>query len=195
MASRGKKTGRNVRSGRRIVPQKVRIERDTMGKMEVPADALYGASTQRAVLNFSVSGRLIPLQIIRAFVELKRACAEVNAELGQVPKNKTRLIISACRELLDGLDGKDDKSATWWHNQFPIDVFQTGSGTSTNMNVNEVISNLACVKAGSPMGAKDPIHPNDHVNQGQSSNDTFPTAMQVSGAIGITKKLIPALEF
>ena len=194
MASRGKKTGRNARSGRRIVPQKVRIERDTMGKMEVPADALYGASTQRAVLNFAVSGRLIPLQIIRAFVELKRACAEVNAELGQVPKNKTRLIISACRELLDGLDGKDDKSATWWHNQFPIDVFQTGSGTSTNMNVNEVISNLACVKAGSPMGAKDPIHPNDHVNQGQSSNDTFPTATQVSGAIGITKKLIPALE-
>ena len=194
MASRGKKTGGDTRSDRRNVDRKVRIERDTMGEMEVPADALYGASTQRAVLNFPISGRMIPVGIIRAFVELKRACAEVNAELGQVTKTKAQMIVAACRELLKGLDGKGEHSSQWWHQQFPIDVFQTGSGTSTNMNVNEVISNLASLKAGTALGSKDPIHPNDHVNQGQSSNDTFPTAMQIAGVVGIAEKLIPALE-
>ena len=181
MAARGKKPT-------------TRLERDTMGEMQVPSHALYGASTQRAVMNFPISGRAIPLEIIRAFVELKRACAETNADLGQVAKGKTRMISGACRTLLDGLDGKGDESADWWHRQFPIDVFQTGSGTSTNMNVNEVISNLACMKAGKPLGSKDPIHPNDHVNQGQSSNDTFPTAMQIAGAASIKGKLIPALQ-
>ena len=193
MASRGNTVGRTVRKGRNA-STKMRTERDTMGTMEVPADALYGATTQRAVLNFPVSGRMIPFDLIRAFVELKRACAEANGELEQLPKKTTRLIVGACRELLNGLDGKDEASASWWHQQFPIDVFQTGSGTSTNMNVNEVLSNLASRKAGNPMGSKDPIHPNDHVNQGQSSNDTFPTAMQISGAVGISEKLLPALE-
>jgi fumarate hydratase class II len=178
----------------RVTKPTTRIERDTMGPMEVPSHALYGASTQRAVLNFPISGRTIPFEIIRAFVELKRACAEANADLGQVAKGKTRMIVAACRVLLDGLDGKGEESASWWHSQFPVDVFQTGSGTSTNMNVNEVISNLACLKAGKPLGAKDPIHPNDHVNQGQSSNDTFPTAMQIAGAASIKAKLIPAIK-
>lgn len=187
MATRKRSTGGGRKS-------KVRVERDTMGEMEVPGDALYGASTQRAVLNFPVSGRPLPHALIRAFVELKRACAEVNGDLGQVPRKRTRLISTACRTLLAGLDGKDDRGADWWYNQFPIDVYQTGSGTSTNMNVNEVLSNLACLEAGNALGSRNPVHPNDDVNQGQSSNDTFPTAMQISAAVAITGNLIPALE-
>ena len=174
--------------------KKLRVERDTMGEMHVPGDALFGASTQRAVLNFPVSGRPIPVEVLKAFVHLKWACAEANAEFGQVAKGKTRKIISACRQLLKGLDGKDEKPSSWWQDQFPIDVFQTGSGTSTNMNMNEVISNLVCLASGSKLGSRDPIHPNDHVNQGQSSNDTFPTAMQIAGVTSIHSDLIPALK-
>ncbi|MCH2162561.1 MAG: aspartate ammonia-lyase, partial [Phycisphaerales bacterium] len=194
MASGGR--SRATRTGSRKSPRKagVRIERDTMGEMEVPSDALYGASTQRAVLNFPVSDRPLPLPIIRAFAELKRSAAEANGELGQVPRNRTRLIAAACRKLLAGLDGRDERDTEWWHSQFPIDVYQTGSGTSTNMNVNEVLSNLACLEAGAALGAKDPIHPNDHVNQGQSSNDTFPTAMQIAATVAIVGDLVPALE-
>ncbi|MCP4837175.1 MAG: class II fumarate hydratase [Phycisphaera sp.] len=171
-----------------------RNERDTMGEMPVPADALYGATTQRAVLNFPVSDRRVPVGVLRSFAELKRSCAEVNGRLGVVPRPVARLVVKACDEMLAGLDGKGDRPQAWWLEQFPVDVYQTGSGTSTNMNVNEVVSNLACVAAGNELGSRDPVHPNDHVNQGQSSNDTFPTAMQIAGAVSIQRELLPALE-
>ncbi len=171
----------------------IRLERDTMGEMPVPADALYGATTQRAVLNFPVSGRPVPVEVIEAFAELKRACAEANGRLGVIPRPTARLVVEACDRLLRGLAGDEDRPRSWWREQFPIDVFQTGSGTSTNMNVNEVVANLACLAAGNPLGSRDPVHPNDHVNQGQSSNDTFPTAMQVAGALTIERELMPAL--
>ena len=173
---------------------RTRLERDTMGEMSVPADALYGATTQRAVLNFPVSGRPVPIEVIAAFGELKRAAAEVNGRLKVVPRPITRLIVEACDELLGGLRGRDERPVDWWAAQFPVDVYQTGSGTSTNMNANEVIANLACLAAGNPLGSREPVHPNDHVNQGQSSNDTFPTAMQVAGAVAIRTQLVPALE-
>ncbi len=171
-----------------------RIERDTMGEMPVPADALYGASTQRAVLNFPISGRPVPAQVVRGFAELKRASAQVNASLGVIPRRVGSLIVQATDRLIAGLDGRDERGVDWWMAQFPVDVFQTGSGTSTNMNANEVISNLGCLEAGGDLGDKDPVHPNDHVNQGQSSNDTFPTAMQIAGAMEIDRSLIPALR-
>ncbi|RPG19795.1 MAG: class II fumarate hydratase [Phycisphaera sp. TMED9] len=171
-----------------------RIERDTMGEMSVPGDALYGASTQRAVLNFPVSGRPVPAEVIDAFADLKRACAEVNGDLGVIPRKIARSVMSACDELQEGLGGEGDQDAAWWMGQFPVDVYQTGSGTSTNMNVNEVLANLSALAAGKKLGSRDPVHPNDHVNQGQSSNDTFPTAMQIAGAVVIRTTLIPSLQ-
>jgi fumarate hydratase class II len=161
-----------------------------MGSMTVPADVLYGATTQRAVLNFPVSGRPVPPQVIAAYLELKRACATANARLGTLPRGTSCAIVDACERLLE--DFADRRGEVMRH--FPIDVFQTGSGTSTNMNVNEVIANVASVSAGKPIGSKDPLHPNDHVNCGQSSNDTFPTAMQVAGAVAIQDRLLPALS-
>ena len=185
-------------AAKRAAPRKsstrTRIERDTMGEMSVPADALFGASTQRAVLNFPVSGRSVPTEVIEAFAELKRACAGVNGELGVIPKKVARSVMTACDTLQAGLRGEGERPADWWEGQFPVDVFQTGSGTSTNMNVNEVLSNLAALEAGNRLGSRDPVHPNDHVNQGQSSNDTFPTAMQIAGAVTIRESLIPSLK-
>jgi len=161
-----------------------RIEKDSMGEMPVPAEALYGASTQRAVLNFPVSGRPVPYPIIHAYGLIKWAAARVHHNLGLLPKDKADLIEQASLEVAAG--GLDE--------HFVLDIYQTGSGTSTNMNANEVISNRACQIAGKPIGAKDPVHPNDHVNMGQSSNDTFPTAMHVAAALELTNKLLPALE-
>jgi fumarate hydratase, class II len=172
-----------------------RIETDSMGSMEVPADALYGATTQRAVLNFPVSGRTVPQAQIEAHILLKRCCAEASLELKDLGKDKVQAILAACDELLESFAAQPpfgERHPLMRH--FPIDVFQTGSGTSTNMNVNEVIANVASRQAGKPIGAKDPLHPNDHVNFGQSSNDTFPASMQIAGAALITKHLIPALE-
>jgi fumarate hydratase class II len=171
---------------------KRRIERDSMGEMPVPAHVLYGASTQRAVLNFPISGRPVPPPVIGAFAQLKRACAEANLELKKLDAKRGRLIIRACDEIIVGC--ADDGSIDEWMEHFPIDIFQTGSGTSSNMNANEVISNLACRYAGRNIGAKDPVHPNDHVNMGQSSNDTFPTAMQLAGAVLIREELVPAMK-
>ena len=167
-----------------------RLETDSMGAMQVPADALYGATTQRAVLNFPVSGRPVPPQVIAAYFELKRACALANLKLRELPRDKADAIVDACGRLLE--DFADRRAEVMRH--FPIDVFQTGSGTSTNMNVNEVIANTASQVRGKAIGSKDPLHPNDHVNYGQSSNDTFPTAMQLAGAIEIDRKLVPALK-
>jgi fumarate hydratase class II len=155
-----------------------RIERDSMGEMAVPADALYGASTQRAVLNFPISGQRMPRGFIRALGLIKLAAAETNAELGVIPPDVAEAIAAAAREVADG--AHDD--------QFPIDVYQTGSGTSTNMNANEVIAHLASERLGSR------VHPNDHVNAGQSSNDNIPTAMQLAAAIAIEEDLLPAVE-
>jgi fumarate hydratase class II len=156
-----------------------RIERDSMGEMEVPADALYGASTQRAVLNFPISGQRFPRPFIRALALIKQAAAEVNADLGLLDADVAAAIASAAAEVAEG--GHDD--------QFPIDVYQTGSGTSTNTNMNEVVAHLASARLG---GTK--VHPNDHVNKCQSSNDTIPTALQLSAAMEIELALLPALD-
>ncbi len=161
-----------------------RIEKDSMGEMPVPAEALYGASTQRAVLNFPVSHRPVPYPIIHAYGLIKWAVARVHEEFGLLPKDKADLIEQAALEVAAG---KLDE-------HFPLDIYQTGSGTSTNMNANEVISNRICQIAGKPIGAKEPVHPNDHVNMGQSSNDTFPTAIHLAVGQDIKNKLIPALE-
>ncbi len=166
---------------------KFRTERDTMGEMQVPADAHYGASTARAVDNFPISYEQIPDAVIRAFGHLKAACAQANRELGKLDPKLTDAIIAAAREVAEGLH--DD--------HFPVDIYQTGSGTSTNMNANEVIANLANQKLGfgvGAKGAKGAVHPNDHVNMGQSSNDTFPAAMHIAAVLVVARDLIPALE-
>ncbi len=165
------------------MPQETRIEKDSMGEMTVPAQALWGASTQRAVENFPISGYRFGRRFIRAMGLIKQAAAEANEALGIVPKEKTRHIIKAAQEVIDGL--LDD--------HFVLDIFQTGSATSTNMNANEVIANRAIQLAGGRLGDK-LIHPNDHVNQSQSSNDVIPTAMHVSACEAIKHELIPALE-
>jgi fumarate hydratase class II len=154
------------------------MERDSMGEMAVPIDALYGASTQRAVLNFPISGQPMPATFIHALALVKRAAAETNAELGLLDPTMAEAIIAAADEVAAG---KHDDA-------FPIDIYQTGSGTSTNMNANEVIAHLAGARLGAP------VHPNDHVNAAQSSNDTIPTAMQLAAAIEIDRTLLPALE-
>ena len=155
-----------------------------MGTMEVPVDALYGASTQRAVLNFPVSGYRFGREFIRALAMIKWAAAEANFELNRLDEEKTALIVNAAQEIMEG---KHDQ-------HFPVDVFQTGSGTSTNMNVNEVIANRCSQLAGQLVGSKKPVHPNDHVNMGQSSNDVIPTAIHVAVGERIRKYLLPALE-
>ena len=156
-----------------------RIERDSMGEMEVPADALYGASTQRAVLNFPISGEGMPRGFLRALALIKLAAAETNGALGLLDADVAGAIAAAAASVADG--DHDD--------QFPIDIYQTGSGTSTNTNMNEVVAHLASVRLG---GRK--VHPNDDVNRCQSSNDTIPTALQLSAAVAIEEGLLPALE-
>ncbi|HAC46060.1 MAG TPA: aspartate ammonia-lyase, partial [Chloroflexi bacterium] len=158
-------------------------ERDSMGEVEVPADAYYGASTQRAVLNFPISGQPFPRRFIRALGLVKKAAAQTNSELGLLSKRRASAIARAAQEVIDGK--LDD--------QFPIDIYQTGSGTSTNTNANEVIANRATEILGGKRGSK-LVHPNDHVNLCQSSNDVIPTAIQVSSAIAIADELIPALQ-
>ncbi|MEI6562581.1 MAG: class II fumarate hydratase [Verrucomicrobiota bacterium] len=161
-----------------------RMEEDSMGKIEVPADALYGASTQRAVLNFPISGYRFSREFIRALGLIKWAAAEANLELGLLDEERVTLISRAAEEMIEGkLDA-----------HFPVDVFQTGSGTSTNMNANEVIANWCCQLAGKPIGSKSPVHPNDHVNMGQSSNDVIPTALHVAAGESLRNGLIPAME-
>lgn len=166
------------------MPQETRIEKDSMGPMTVPASALWGASTQRAVENFPVSGHRLGRRFVWAMGLIKQCAAEVNASLGIIPKDKADLITKAAQEVIDGK--LDD--------HFVVDVFQTGSGTSTNMNANEVIANRAIQLAGGAIGDRRLVHPNDHVNQSQSSNDVIPTAMHVSAAAALKEELIPALE-
>lgn len=164
--------------------QRTRTERDSMGEMEVPAKALYGASTQRAVLNFPVSKLRFNRRFIRALGQIKLAAAEVNHDLGLLDVEKSEAMIAAAREVADGK----------WDEHFVVDIFQTGSGTSTNMNANEVIANLAIERLGGERGARGLVHPNDHVNIGQSSNDVIPTAIQLAALTAIEEELIPACE-
>jgi fumarate hydratase class II len=164
--------------------EKTRTERDSMGPMEVPADAYYGASTQRAVLNFPVSRLRFTRRMIEALGCIKWAAAQVNAELGGLDAGTADAISRAALEVAEG---KLDE-------QFVVDVFQTGSGTSSNMNANEVIANRAAELLGKARGARDVVHPNDHVNRGQSSNDVIPTAVHLAGLLAIHGELLPALE-
>src|SRR5213075_2075531 len=161
-----------------------RIEKDSMGEMAVPKDALYGASTQRAVLNFPVSGYRFNRPFIRALGLIKWGAAQANHDLGLLDAHRSALIVQAAEEVAEG---KLDE-------HFPLDIFQTGSGTSTNTNANEVIANRAAHVSGKSIGSHDPVHPNDHVNMGQSSNDVIPSAIHISAAEELKNCLIPALE-
>ena len=164
--------------------QPTRIESDSMGKIEVPSNVYWGAQTQRSLHHFDIGRDTMPPELIRAFAILKKAAALVNQELGKLSSEKAKLIVRAADEVIAGK----------LSDQFPLRIWQTGSGTQTNMNVNEVISNRAIEIAGGVLGSKKPIHPNDDVNMSQSSNDTFPTAMHIAAAERVEKVLIPAVE-
>ena len=163
--------------------KETRTERDSMGEMQVPINAYYGASTQRAVLNFPISDLRFPRQFIRALGQIKQAAAQVNEALGVVDPQIAEAIVRAAQEVVDGKLDSD----------FVLDIFQTGSGTSTNMNANEVIANRASELLGGSLGSRK-VHPNDHVNFGQSSNDVIPTAMHLSALLSIEQELLPALQ-
>src|SRR6202167_4069848 len=163
---------------------RTRIASDSMGQIEVPANVYWGAQTQRSLLHFNIGRDSMPPELIRAFSILKKACALVNHDLGKLPADKTKLIVQAADEVIAGK----------LTDQFPLRVWQTGSGTQTNMNVHEGISNRAIEIAGGELGAKEPSHPNDDVNMSQSSNDTFPAAMHIAAADRVKNVLIPAIR-
>ncbi|HAT1884082.1 TPA: class II fumarate hydratase [Legionella pneumophila] len=163
---------------------KTRIETDSMGEIEVPSDKYWGAQTERSLHHFNIGKDIMPREVTHAFGILKKAAALTNLELGKLPKDKADLIVQAAEEVSKGLLDE----------HFPLHVWQTGSGTQSNMNANEVISNRAIELAGGTMGSKSPIHPNDHVNMSQSSNDTFPTAMHIAAALAFNGKLLPAVR-
>ncbi len=159
-----------------------RTETDGMGEVRVADDRLWGAQTQRSLENFRIGRETMPLELVYALAMIKKAAAAANAELGVLPAAKAAAIAEACDAILRReLDG-----------HFPLSVWQTGSGTQTNMNVNEVIANYASSKAGMPLGSKKPLHPNDDVNKSQSSNDAFPAAMQIAAAVKASFELLPA---
>jgi fumarate hydratase, class II len=162
----------------------VRKETDSLGEVAVPADKLWGAQTQRSLEHFSIGKDLIPREMITAYAELKKAAANANRAGGRLDANVHKLIVQVCDEILAGQH----------HDMFPLHVWMTGSGTQFNMNVNEVISNRCCQIAGTALGSKKPVHPNDHVNMSQSSNDTFPSAMYVAAAVETTRRLIPSVK-
>jgi len=161
-----------------------RIEHDSFGEIRVPADRLWGAQTQRSLENFRISAERMPMELIRALALVKRSCARVNVELKELPEDKAKAIAAAADEVLAG---KHD-------GEFPLVVWQTGSGTQTNMNMNEVLANRASELLGGERGEKRRVHPNDEVNRGQSSNDVFPTAMSVAAVQSIHDRLMPALS-
>jgi fumarate hydratase, class II len=162
----------------------VRVETDSMGAVDVPADHYWGAQTARSLHHFPIGDDRMPTPLIRAFGILKEAAARVNADLDKMPEDKAELIMTAAREVADG----------WLDAEFPLSVWQTGSGTHTNMNANEVIANRAIELAGGKLGSKDPVHPNDDVNMSQSSNDTFPTAMHIAAVKEIIGRLVPSIR-
>jgi len=162
---------------------KNRIETDSLGNIEVPADKLWGAQTQRAIEHFSIGKDLMPREMITAYATLKKAAANVNFATAKLNDQQHRLIVAACDEILAGQH----------HDMFPLHVWMTGSGTQFNMNINEVISNRSCQLAGTALASKTPVHPNDHVNMSQSSNDSFPTAMYMAAAIATHHRLLPSV--
>jgi fumarate hydratase class II len=164
--------------------KKTRVETDSMGAIDVADDVYWGAQTERSLHHFDIGGDVMPKELIRGFALLKTAAAMANTELGLLPEDKAKLIVAAAGEIIEGK----------LSDQFPLRIWQTGSGTQTNMNVNEVISNRAIEMAGGKLGSKNPVHPNDHVNRSQSSNDTFPTAMHIAAAESVVYKLIPAIK-
>jgi fumarate hydratase class II len=161
-----------------------RIEHDSLGDVRVPADKLWGAQTQRSLEHFSIGDDLIPRELIDAYAFLKKAAALANRESNRLTEEQAGLIVHTCDEILAGR----------YHDMFPLHVWMTGSGTQFNMNVNEVISNRCCEIAGTPLGSKKPVHPNDHVNMSQSSNDTFPSVMNIAAAVGTERRLLPAVR-
>ncbi|HSI00207.1 MAG TPA: class II fumarate hydratase [Reyranella sp.] len=162
----------------------MRTETDSLGDVQVPADRLWGAQTQRSLEHFSIGRDLMPREMITAYATLKKACANANLSGGRLDPKVHGLIVQACDEILAGRH----------HAMFPLHVWMTGSGTQFNMNVNEVISNRCCQIAGTPLGSKKPVHPNDHVNMSQSSNDNFPSAMYIAAAVETTSRLMPAVR-
>jgi len=161
-----------------------RVETDSMGPVEVPAEALWGAQTQRSLHNFAIAADRMPAELIHALARIKQAAAITNARLGVLDAERRDCIVAAATAVAEGLHDE----------QFPLRVWQTGSGTQTNMNLNEVISNLAAQAAGEPLGSHKPVHPNDHVNRSQSTNDAFPAAIHVAAAQGISQRLLPELQ-
>src|ERR1700747_2101436 len=161
-----------------------RQETDSLGKVNVPADKLWGAQTQRSLEHFSIGKDLIPREMITAYATLKKAAANANYASKRLDQKRHDLIVQVCDEILAGQH----------HDMFPLHVWMTGSGTQFNMNVNEVISNRCCQLAGTPLGSKTPVHPNDHVNMAQSSNDSFPSAMNIAAATGVKQRVIPAVK-
>ncbi len=161
-----------------------RTEADSLGEVNVPADRLWGAQTQRSLEYFSIGTDLIPREMIFSYAILKKACARANHEGGRLDERTRNLIVQVADEILAGQH----------QDMFPLHVWMTGSGTQFNMNVNEVMSNRACQLAGTPLGSKKPVHPNDHVNMSQSSNDNFPSAMYIAAALGVTGQLVPAVQ-
>jgi fumarate hydratase class II len=162
----------------------IRKETDSLGEVDVPARVLWGAQTQRSLEHFSIGHDLIPREMIVAYATLKKAVANMNHVAGRLPDQQHRLIVQTCDEILSGLH----------EDNFPLHVWMTGSGTQFNMNVNEVISNRCCQLAGTPLGSKTPVHPNDHVNMSQSSNDSFPTAMNITAGVNVTSRLLPTVR-
>jgi fumarate hydratase class II len=162
----------------------IRKETDSLGEVDVPADKLWGAQTQRSLEHFSIGKDLIPREMITAYAILKKAAAHANHAGKRLDEQRYKLIVQACDEILAGQH----------QDMFPLHVWMTGSGTQFNMNVNEVISNRCCQLAGTPLGSKAPVHPNDHVNMSQSSNDSFPSAMNIAAAVNVKRRLIPAVE-
>src|SRR5258705_7957254 len=161
-----------------------RKESDSLGVVEVPGDKLWGAQPERSLEHFSIGRDLIPPEMITAYAILKKAAAEANHAGKRLGDQQHDLIVRTCDEILAGQH----------HDMFPLHVWMTGSGTQFNMNVNEVISNRCCQLAGTPLGSKTPVHPNDHVNMAQSSNDSFPTAMNIAAAVNVKERLIPAVK-
>src|SRR5208283_811544 len=161
-----------------------RTETDSLGEVKVPTDKLWGAQTQRSLEHFSIGKDLIPREMITAYAILKKAAANANHSSKRLDDQPHKLIVQVCDEILDGQH----------HDMFPLHVWMTGSGTQFNMNVNEVISNRCCQLAGTPLASKTPVHPNDHVNMAQSSNDSFPSAMYIAAAVNVKQRLIPAVK-
>jgi len=179
-----KKSSASAPASKTDAPVSIRTESDSLGEVKVPADKLWGAQTQRSLEHFSIGKDLIPREMIAAYAILKKAAAVANHACGRLQDDPHKLIVQVCDEILAG-EHQD---------MFPLHVWMTGSGTQFNMNVNEVISNRCCQVAGTPLGSKKPVHPNDHVNMAQSSNDSFPSAMYIAAAVNVKQRLMPAVK-